>query len=101
MRYKLPELLISHPHIIQAAVSVGKIHEFRMFIDLPDDFNFQGEPPKPVLRGAGDVFAKFIGQPVARAVDRVLGTDIQNCGGCKERREDWNQALPMPGQPPK
>ncbi|MDB6026306.1 MAG: hypothetical protein JWM68_2529 [Verrucomicrobiales bacterium] len=45
-------------------------------------------------RGLGDVVANFA-QPVARALDSVLGTNIQNCGGCKDRQETLNKIVPF------
>lgn len=39
----------------------------------------------------GDVVHE-IAQPVAKVIDRVAGTDLQNCAGCAERREQWNGA---------
>lgn len=48
----------------------------------------------PQITGAGDVFALFA-QPIARAVDKVAGTDIANCEPCKKRRARWNKAIPL------
>lgn len=31
-----------------------------------------------------------IAHPVAVAVDKVLQTNLANCGGCAQRREQWN-----------
>lgn len=45
-------------------------------------------------RGAGDVVAA-VAQPIARAIDRVAGTNISGCGGCKKRQESLNKALPF------
>ena len=62
-------------------------------------------PPKPITRpqdspdwkaparGLGDVVEK-VAQPIAKAIDKVLRTDIQNCGGCKKRRDALNKAFP-------
>lgn len=68
-------------------VKAGKLDVTRMFIELPDDFDFEKEPPE----GLGDKFAKYFAQPIARAIDAALGTDLQNCGGCAERKEALNQ----------
>ncbi|MES2995903.1 MAG: hypothetical protein V4733_03745 [Verrucomicrobiota bacterium] len=46
----------------------------------------------PAPAGLGDVVAAFA-QPIARAIDSAAGTDIQNCGGCKQRREKLNRVL--------
>lgn len=40
-------------------------------------------------RGLGDAVA-VVAQPIARAVDAVLGTDLENCGGCRRRRAALN-----------
>jgi hypothetical protein len=34
-----------------------------------------------------------IAQPIARAIDKVLGTNVRKCGGCKKRRKKWNRLL--------
>jgi len=45
-------------------------------------------------RGLGDRVERIV-QPLARAIDRVAGTNIQECGGCKKRREALNRAFPL------
>ncbi len=40
--------------------------------------------------GLGDAVAA-IAQPIAKAIDAVAHTNIQNCGGCKKRREMLNR----------
>jgi hypothetical protein len=40
--------------------------------------------------GLGDVVAA-IAQPIAKAIDAVAHTNIQNCGGCKKRRAALNR----------
>lgn len=45
-------------------------------------------------RGLGDVVAA-VAKPIARVIDAAAGTDLQNCGGCKQRQEDWNKAFPL------
>lgn len=45
-------------------------------------------------RGLGDVVAA-VAQPVAKALDAALGTDIQNCEGCGGRKEWLNEAVPF------
>ena len=37
----------------------------------------------------GDAIAS-VAQPIARGIDYLFGTDIQNCGGCKKRQEFAN-----------
>ena len=69
-------------------------------------------PPKPIAKpqdspdwkgvnaiqsettGLGDR-VEHIAQPIARVIDRLAGTNIQQCGGCKKRREALNKAFPL------
>jgi hypothetical protein len=44
------------------------------------------------ILGLGDAVA-MVAQPIARAIDRVAGTNIQNCGGCKQRQEMLNRLV--------
>lgn len=44
------------------------------------------------ILGLGDAVA-LVAQPIARAIDRVAGTNIQNCGGCKQRQEMLNRIV--------
>lgn len=59
-----------------------------------EDVLFAGTPPKRRIRGAGDVVA-MVAQPIAKGLDKVLGTDLQNCGGCKKRQDALNKAMPL------
>jgi len=46
------------------------------------------------IEGLGDVVHR-IAQPIAKGIDRVLKTNIQECGGCEKRRESLNKKFPM------
>lgn len=46
------------------------------------------------MRGLGDV-AHAIANPIAKASDKLLGTKLAKCGGCKKRRKKWNKAVPF------
>ncbi len=77
------------------ALHFGKLDGARMFIELPDDFDFQSRTgiqpasaPSPVLRGAGDVIA-VIAAPIAKLVG------LEGCQGCKDRQAALNEALPF------
>lgn len=43
--------------------------------------------------GLGDLVAS-IAQPIAKAIDAVVGTNTQGCGGCKQRRDALNKLVP-------
>ena len=45
-------------------------------------------------RGLGDV-VEAVAQPIARAIDRVAGTDIEHCAGCAKRRKTLNRIIPF------
>lgn len=49
------------------------------------------EIPSP--NGLGDRVER-IAQPIARVIDGLAGTNIQQCGGCKKRKELLNKAFP-------
>jgi len=51
------------------------------------------------MRGLGDAVA-LVAEPIARASDKMLGTQLVGCGGCKKRREALNRAVPFVNQSP-
>lgn len=44
-------------------------------------------------RGLGDIVA-IVAQPVAKALDTAFNTNIQKCGGCKNRQQILNKIAP-------
>ena len=48
---------------------------------------------KPRPKGLGDRVEK-IAKPIAIIIDQVAGTNIQECGGCKKRKEWLNEHFP-------
>ncbi len=46
------------------------------------------------IHGAGDLIYN-IAQPIAKTIDRILGTNIKECNGCKRRRKKLNQLFPI------
>lgn len=48
-------------------------------------------PPLSAPFGLGDAVA-VIAEPIASALDAVVGTKIKGCGGCARRREALNRA---------
>ncbi len=51
----------------------------------------------PKLTGLGDA-AALIAKPVARLIDAALGTDLEHCDDCEQRRQRWNEAVPFQSQ---
>lgn len=52
----------------------------------------------PPPAGLGDV-VHVIAQPIARALDRTLGTRIEGCTSCAARRAALNQRFPFRSKP--
>ena len=52
--------------------------------------------PKPgeEVQKLGDAVAS-VAQPIARTIDRMLGTKVAECGGCKARQEALNRKFPL------
>lgn len=65
----------------------GKIDGDTLLIP-PNEFQALAERFKRTT-GLGDLVHR-IAQPIARAIDSTLGTDIEHCGGCAKRRERLN-----------
>jgi hypothetical protein len=42
----------------------------------------------------GDVIAA-VAQPIVKGIDAVLGTDLQNCSGCKKMQRDLNMGMSL------
>lgn len=51
----------------------------------------QDDHPHPT--GLGDLVGAAA-QPIARAIDRIAGTDLAHCGGCAARKAALNAAVP-------
>ena len=49
---------------------------------------------KPRLRGLGDAVA-LAARPVARTIDVLFKTHLENCGGCLDRKEKLNALVPF------
>lgn len=64
--------------------------EFRRLLDK--HYPWQRRQTRRRL-GLGDVVAA-VAQPIASAVDAVAGTNLKGCGGCQQRRDALNRAVP-------
>jgi hypothetical protein len=42
----------------------------------------------------GDAIAT-VAQPIARSIDAVFGTDLQNCSGCKKMQHNLNMGMSL------
>jgi hypothetical protein len=69
-----------------------------IIINQSEEEEVETEIPKRVIEkktvhGLGDAVHK-IANPIARAIDRVAGTNIQGCGSCQKRKEYLNEKFP-------
>lgn len=58
--------------------------------DCPQGFTEDNLP----IKGLGDLVAR-VANPVAGVIDKVAGTNLKGCGGCKGRRETLNRVVPF------
>lgn len=61
---------------------------------IPDERRKDYERLFRRLRGLGDAVEVFA-RPVAISIDWLTGTNLQGCGGCAERKEALNAAVPF------
>lgn len=91
-RYRFEDIRALPPEVRQIAINFGKFSQSRLYIELPDGFDFGPHKPQAVI-GLGDV-VESIAHPIARALDAVLGTGLVNCGGCQDRKAALNEKMP-------
>lgn len=80
-----------HPRAFYYLVEHGKMEGGQLVIEETEYHAAMG-----LMRGLGDLVA-VVAHPVAKAVDGLLGTDLEHCQGCAERQADWNRAVPFRG----
>ncbi len=85
---------------LEEFLSKGQIRGEFLEVDPPIYLEFwnryQRRDTAKSVKGVGDIVAK-LAQPIARSIDRVLGTDIEHCGGCQRRKEKLNKLMPFSG----
>jgi hypothetical protein len=96
MTIRLSDILAGDcPQALHRLCAAGQVHGGLIVVDdalgrdiLADCAEGHG------LRGLGDLVA-LVAQPIAQAIDRAVGTDLANCGGCKGRQKALNGAVPF------
>ena len=79
-------LAATHPAAHREAFARGRFSRSRVYVEVPDGLEL---PLQPLEGSLGDAVAAFA-QPVARALDKVVGTHLSGCGGCKDRQDRLN-----------
>lgn len=94
MTFALQELMASKcPNIWHDMLHAGKLNGTQVEVPDTDAQRILAACPEPDrITGLGDVVA-MVAQPIARALDAALGTDMENCGGCGKRKAWLNEAV--------
>lgn len=79
------------------------LHKFRIFRNRSEHLGFAPQAgfsnTQITLRvGLGDI-VHFVLNPIAKAIDKIVGTDLANCDSCKHRRELLNRYLRKNSRP--
>lgn len=83
---------IRPPGYMEDCMAHGRIEGDYLVIEDPEYYELLKK-----YRGLGDAVAT-VAKPIARLIDDALGTDLQNCGGCAERQDFLNKAVPFDGK---
>ena len=83
------------PNLLPDLMAAGRLlGRGRLEVPIADADRILATCPDPGLRGLGDLVAK-VAQPIARAIDKVAGTNLKDCAGCAKRRNALNAILPF------
>ena len=88
------------PGYEEAVLSKGKIDGEFLYLHVKDFAELRATYPpikpegRPCCKGLGDLVA-IPAQAIARSIDRVVGTNIQNCEKCKKRQAFLNKVIPF------
>lgn len=88
MRIRLDEITQHRDEVI----ALGKVSGDWLII--PDERRKEYEETFRRIRGLGDAVEVFA-KPIARAIDSLAGTSLENCGSCAERRDKLNRIAPF------
>jgi hypothetical protein len=86
----------SHPVLVQLHAKVAEYHKANGIPFSNDEFddNVCKNTPNIVctegIRGAGDLL-HVVFNPIGKAMDAVLGTNMGGCGGCYQRQNKLNK----------
>jgi len=91
MTFRLEELRQSKcPNIWHDMLNAGKFDGTRVTVPDAEARRILADCPEPdQIKGLGDMVAA-VAQPIAQALDALLGINLANCGGCKDRKEKLN-----------
>ena len=83
-----------------ACIALGNAQGEFLYLHVKDFAELRATYPpikpegRPCCKGLGDLVA-IPAQAIARSIDRVVGTNIQNCEKCKKRQAFLNKVIPF------
>ena len=86
--------------LISSVVSHRKTNNLEVDAKIVDQIHAyicqanNNEPCSLGTRGLGDL-VHTVTQPIAWAIDKILGTNVQGCWSCSGRRQALNEAVPF------
>ena len=90
----------SFTDLISAVVSHRRHNELQVDSKIVDSIHAylckvnNNGPCAEGTRGLGDL-VHTVAQPIAWAIDKILGTNVQGCWSCSGRRQALNEAVPF------
>ena len=85
--------LVREANFLTEIMQIGQQTEDGIYLDVSlkewQTFLIAHSPP-----GMGDI-AAVVARPIARAIDFILPTHLQDCGSCHHRQDNWNRSLPF------
>lgn len=99
MNFDIEELLHNQdcPNIWHEMLAAGRYSNGKVTVTDAKAQEILARCPKTALRGMGDMVA-IMAQPIARAIDKVAGTNLKKCGRCKARQARLNDLMPFGGE---
>lgn len=123
MRYSFPDIHRNYPLVVQRAIMLGKLSKDNMWIELPNNFNFEDYtiPPQvipnvlittvpeewPLLlkplkllakngeAGLGDIIERLIGVENSEAFKHWFKEYFKSDCGCLARKQWLNRKYPL------
>jgi len=87
---ELISAVVQHRRNNQLEVDSKIVDEIHLYLCAAND----NGPCAKGIRGLGDL-VHTVAQPIAWAIDKALGTNVQGCWSCAGRRQTLNEILPL------
>ena len=74
--------------------SAGRWDGDRLMIEVDSLHSIVMKHDPNRIKGLGDI-VHLAAKPIARVMDKTIGTSLSGCGSCDKRREALNRAVPL------